>query len=369
MNDIVRLEGVSKVYGSFVAVDSIDLSIREGEFVTLLGPSGCGKTTTLRMIAGFETADRGRIFLGPEDVTDRPPYRRAVNTVFQDYALFPHMSVAKNVAYGLEIRRELSKKDIETVVFDCLNLVGLADKAQSKPGQLSGGQRQRVAMARALACKPKVLLLDEPLSALDVKLREAMQVELKHLHEKLGITFLMVTHDQQEALVMSDRIVVMRNGRIEQSGTPFDLYDRPNSPYVADFIGASNLLSGKVTQVAGREALIEVGGYNIRGRLAEAAATPAPGQAATLGLRPERLRLVPGAGGDDSALPVEITGHLFHGGSFRLEARVAGSQQSLTIDLQRSSLATAEGIPAVGSFVQAHVRADDAFIFPEEAAR
>ncbi|TDP47359.1 ABC transporter ATP-binding protein [Zavarzinia compransoris] len=367
MNDIVRLEGVSKVYGSFTAVDNIDLAIREGEFVTLLGPSGCGKTTTLRMIAGFETADRGRIFLGTDDVTDRPPYRRPVNTVFQDYALFPHMTVARNVAYGLDIARGRSRKEIETIVFDCLNLVGLADKAGARPGQLSGGQRQRVAMARALACKPKVLLLDEPLSALDVKLREAMQVELKHLHEKLGITFLMVTHDQQEALVMSDRVVVMRNGRIEQSGTPFDLYDRPNSPYVADFIGASNLLAGTVTVVAGREVAVDIGGQAIRGRLAETAPVPAPGQAATVGLRPERLRIGAAPEGDESGLAVEITGHLFHGGAFRLEARVAGGKAALTIDLQRRSLATAEVIPAVGTLVQAHVRAADAVIFPEGA--
>ena len=255
MNAIFEIDHVSRIFGGkVVAVDDVSLNIAEGEFVTLLGPSGCGKTTLLRMLAGFEMPDRGSVRLDGRDVTFLPPYRRDVNMVFQDYALFPHLSAAKNVAFGLE-RKKLGRAEIAKQVEAALQLVGLSTMAGRMPHQLSGGQRQRVALARAIVRRPRVLLLDEPLSALDANLREAMQVELKHLHNKLGITFVMVTHDQTEALVMADRIVVMDRGRIAQTGTPSDLYDRPASAYVASFVGTSNFIEGTVSAVPGGIAL------------------------------------------------------------------------------------------------------------------
>jgi ABC-type Fe3+/spermidine/putrescine transport system ATPase subunit len=242
-----------------VAVDDLSLEVGEGEFVTLLGPSGCGKTTTLRMIAGFETPTKGRIYLAGEDVTELPPYRRQVNTVFQDYALFPHMTIRDNVGYGLRVSG-VPKSEIAPRVAEALTTVGLLEKAEARPGNLSGGQKQRVALARALVRNPKVLLLDEPLSALDAKLREAMQVELKHLHQRLGLTFVFVTHDQTEALVMSDRVVVMDRGKIVQSGAPTELYDDPATPYVANFIGTSNMIRGEVAHANGELTAVRFAG-------------------------------------------------------------------------------------------------------------
>ena len=275
MTDIIEVLGVTKRYpGGVLAVDDVTLRVREGEFVTLLGPSGCGKTTTLRMIAGFETPDRGRIALAGSDVTDLPPYRRPVNTVFQDYALFPNLTVADNVGYGLDVAG-YGRADARRRVAEALELVDLGSKAKDRPHKLSGGQKQRVALARALVREPKVLLLDEPLSALDAKLRESMQVELKHLHDRLGLTFILVTHDQTEALVMSDRIVVMNEGRIEQEGSPSALYDRPSSPYVASFLGSSNLLPGRVVaaDVSGgtdtHVVLLDLRGIGMTGKVAD----------------------------------------------------------------------------------------------------
>jgi putative spermidine/putrescine transport system ATP-binding protein len=237
----VRLVAVRKTFGDVVAVDSIDLDIRRGEFFTMLGPSGSGKTTTLRMIAGFETPDSGQIFLGGLDVAQKPPYERDVNTVFQDYALFPHMTVAQNVEYGLKVKR-VPKEERRTRVADALETVRLPQFGARKPAQLSGGQRQRVALARALVNRPRVLLLDEPLGALDLKLREEMQIELKRIQQEVGITFIYVTHDQDEALTMSDRIAVFSHGRIDQVGTPFEVYERPQTEFVAGFVGVSNML-------------------------------------------------------------------------------------------------------------------------------
>jgi putative spermidine/putrescine transport system ATP-binding protein len=240
----VRLHGVRKTYGEVVAVDHVDLEIEEGEFFTLLGPSGSGKTTTLRLIAGFERPDRGAIELRGADVTNRPPYERDVNTVFQDYALFPHMTVAENVAYGLRVRR-VPRTERRRRVEEILRVVRLPDVADRKPIQLSGGQRQRIAVARALVNTPRVLLLDEPLGALDLKLRQEMQIELKRIQREVsdvGITFVYVTHDQEEALTMSDRIAVFSNGRIEQIGTPAQVYERPATEFVAGFVGVSNVL-------------------------------------------------------------------------------------------------------------------------------
>jgi putative spermidine/putrescine transport system ATP-binding protein len=237
----VRLTGLRKTYGEVVAVDSIDLEVREGEFFTLLGPSGSGKTTTLRMIAGFEEPDAGTVELAGEDVTGAPPYDRQVNTVFQDYALFPHMTVAANVEYGLRVsgvdRAERARRGAEA-----LEMVRLSGYGERKPSELSGGQRQRVALARAIVNRPKVLLLDEPLGALDLKLREQMQVELKGIQGEVGITFIYVTHDQEEALTMSDRIAVFNEGRVEQVGTPAEVYERPGNRFVTGFVGVSNLL-------------------------------------------------------------------------------------------------------------------------------
>ena len=224
-----------------VAVERVDLEIRRGEFFTLLGPSGSGKTTTLRLIAGFEEPDRGRVELGGHDVTGVPPYDREVNTVFQDYALFPHMTVAQNIEYGLRVRK-LDKRERERRRDETLEMVQLAGYGSRKPAELSGGQRQRVALARAIVNRPRVLLLDEPLGALDLKLRERMQTELKRIQDAVGITFLYVTHDQDEALTMSDRIAVFNNGRIEQVGTPVDVYERPSTPFVSGFVGISNVL-------------------------------------------------------------------------------------------------------------------------------
>ncbi|TML94993.1 MAG: ABC transporter ATP-binding protein [Actinobacteria bacterium] len=240
----VRLSGIRKTYGDVVAVDELDLDIKTGEFFTLLGPSGSGKTTTLRLIAGFERPDRGRIALGGRDVTNRAPYERDVNTVFQDYALFPHMTVADNVAYGLRVKG-VPKAERKRRVQEILRVVRLPDVGRRKPVQLSGGQRQRIALARSLVNAPKVLLLDEPLGALDLKLRQEMQIELKRIQREVsevGITFVYVTHDQEEALTMSDRLAVFNEGRIEQIGTPAEVYERPSTQFVAGFVGVSNVL-------------------------------------------------------------------------------------------------------------------------------
>jgi putative spermidine/putrescine transport system ATP-binding protein len=247
----VRLVGVTKRFGDVVAVDGVNLEVREGEFFSMLGPSGSGKTTCLRLIAGFETPTEGRIELGGRDVTGLAPFERDVNTVFQDYALFPHMTVEENVEYGLKVKK-VPKAERHRRVVEALEMVRLADLGDRKPSQLSGGQRQRVALARALVNRPRVLLLDEPLGALDLKLRQAMQIELKEIQEAVGLTFIYVTHDQEEALTMSDRLAVFNHGRIEQVGTPAEVYERPATGFVAGFVGTSNILSGEVARrVAG----------------------------------------------------------------------------------------------------------------------
>ena len=243
----VILEGVTKRFGDVVAVDAVDLAISAGEFFTLLGPSGSGKTTTLRMIAGFDAPTAGRVLLHGEDVTDLPPFARDANTVFQDYALFPHMTVRDNVAYGLKVRGT-SRSDRAAAADEALALVRLEGYGDRKPSQLSGGQRQRVALARALVLQPSVLLLDEPLGALDQQLREEMQLELKSLQRDVGITFVLVTHDQGEALAMSDRIAIFEAGRIVQTGAPREIYDAPATRFVADFVGAANVLEGALAE-------------------------------------------------------------------------------------------------------------------------
>jgi putative spermidine/putrescine transport system ATP-binding protein len=278
----VRLEGVEKRYGDVVAVAGVDLEVRDGEFFSMLGPSGSGKTTTLRMIAGFELPTAGRIVLHGRDVTGVPPFDRDVNTVFQDYALFPHLSVGDNVAYGLMVRK-VARPQRSARVAEALQMVRLEGYEKRRPAQLSGGQRQRVALARALVNRPRLLLLDEPLGALDLKLREEMQIELKAIQQQVGITFIYVTHDQEEALTMSDRLAVFNAGRIEQLGSPAEVYERPATRFVAGFVGTSNLLTGQVARsIVGRDGTFTIRPEKIR--LAEPDATVGADETAAAGV-------------------------------------------------------------------------------------
>jgi len=290
---IVRLEQVTKQYGHHFALRDVDLDVAEGEFVTLLGPSGCGKTTTLRTISGFETPNRGEVYLSGQRITHTPAHRRRVNTVFQSYALFPHMSVVDNVAYGLRFDG-VARAERRRRAMAMLERVGLADRGENRPDALSGGQMQRVALARALIKEPRVLLLDEPLSALDARLRKELQVELKRTQRESGITFIYVTHDQEEALTMSDRIAVMNHGRIDQIGTPDDVFERPASLFVARFVGASNELAGVREQDAGEIFVRLDTGERLRCPTAPAGRN---GDAMRLIIRPEHVRVGrPGAG-------------------------------------------------------------------------
>lgn len=280
----IHLDAVTKKFGIYTAVDDISLTVGDNEFFTLLGPSGCGKTTLLRMLAGFEYPTRGRILVGGDDVTDKPSNQRPINTVFQSYALFPHMTVAENIGFGLRMQGK-PREEIARTVETMLAMIHLTGRGDQLVTRLSGGQQQRVALARALAPKPRVLLLDEPLSALDLKLRKAMQIELKRLQAETGITFIFVTHDQEEALTMSDRIAVMREGRIGQLGTPRDIYDRPADRFVADFIGETNFLNVEVVDVASGQANVRLAsGVAVTARCPEGLAATDPSVAV---VRPE----------------------------------------------------------------------------------
>ncbi len=330
----VRLEDVVKRFDEVVAVDGVTLEVPRGSFFALLGPSGCGKTTTLRMIGGFEEPTAGRIFLGERDVVGLPPYKRDVNTVFQSYALFPHMSIAQNVAFGLE-RRGVDRAQIRGRVAEMLELVGLAGLERRKPRQLSGGQQQRVALARALVNHPRVLLLDEPLGALDLKLRKQMQLELKRIQHEVGITFVHVTHDQEEAMTMADAIAVMDRGRIEQLGPPQELYERPATAFVAGFLGVSNLLRGTVEGPGVvRLETGEVVRANVNGHSGRVAA----------GVRPEKITLGPGGGENELAGTVVETAYI--GVATQVLVRTpAGEVQVFAQNARAGGLAPLPGSP------------------------
>ncbi|MBU8811684.1 ABC transporter ATP-binding protein [Mycolicibacterium goodii] len=318
---MIEIDHVTKRFADYVAVADADFSIAQGEFFSLLGPSGCGKTTTLRMIAGFESPTEGAIRLEGVDVSRTPPHKRNVNTVFQHYALFPHMTVWDNVAYGPRSRKKSEKKDsaeIKRSVDELLEIVKLTDFAKRKPAQLSGGQQQRVALARALVNYPSALLLDEPLGALDLKLRHAMQFELKRIQREVGITFIYVTHDQEEALTMSDRIAVMNAGNVEQIGTPTEIYDKPATVFVASFIGQANLWPGRQTgRTNGEYVDVEVLGTKLKAKPGDTAIEA--GGHATLMIRPERVRVsIDQPTGDVATVPATVTDLTFQGPVVRL---------------------------------------------------
>src|SRR4051812_7728271 len=321
MPGAIQLEGLTKAFGEHVAVAGIDVDMPGGEFFTLLGPSGCGKTTTLRMIAGFEQPTSGRIMLDGSDVARVPPHRRNVNTVFQSYALFPHLDVTKNVAFGLKYQK-IEKRERAERVAQALELVNLTEFAHRKADQLSGGQQQRVALARALVLQPRVLLLDEPLGALDAKLRKALQVELKALQAELGITFVFVTHDQEEALTMSDRIAVMNKGLVEQAAPPRSIYEEPTTVFVAEFLGVSNLLAAEAIGRDGAACAVRIGDRMFH---------CGQGELDTVGevkvmIRPERIVIEPHAENGDARLPGIVERSVFLGGSHEVHVRVLGGE-------------------------------------------
>jgi len=353
----VHLLDLSKSYGAFKAVDGVTLDVRAGEFLTLLGPSGSGKTTTLLMIAGFVNPDRGDILIGTESVVQRPPHRRNAGMVFQNYALFPHMTVAENIAYPLSVRGWDRRRIAERTAW-ALELVRLEGTGGRYPRQLSGGQQQRVALVRALVFEPAVLLMDEPLGALDRKLRLQMQIELKRLQTRLGLTVIYVTHDQEEALIMSDRIAVMNHGELVQVGTPQELYNAPVSYFVADFIGDSNFLEGTVAEVSGDGMLVETTGglrwpVPTTGHLAT-------GERVRISVRPEKISLEPAehAGG----IPGIVDEAVYMGEVIRYAVRVS-DQETLLVKVQ-----TKHSVPiqAVGAAVRLGWRPEDVFIFTEK---
>jgi spermidine/putrescine transport system ATP-binding protein len=312
---VIQLDHVRKSFGDFVAVEHADFGIEQGEFFAMLGPSGCGKTTTLKMIAGFEQPTSGRVLLNGADVSRIPPYKRNVNTVFQQYALFPHMTVADNVRFGPKSKK-VPKSEYEANVAQMLEVVRLGEFADRRPSQLSGGQQQRVALARALVNFPTALLLDEPLAALDLKLREAMQFELKRIQREVGITFVFVTHDQGEALTMSDRIAVMSDGRVEQIGTPQEIYNSPASLFVAGFIGSANLLPGEVVGTDGDDMIVELtAGHTVRARTSLVSPKGAP---VSVMLRPERLTAAAGTVDGGRSIAGTVADVVFQGATARI---------------------------------------------------
>ncbi|MGI4767657.1 MAG: ABC transporter ATP-binding protein [Janthinobacterium lividum] len=355
----VRLDGVSKQFGAATALEDTWLEVMQGEFLTLLGPSGCGKTTLLNMMAGFLEPDTGEIFIGGDLVTATPPYEREVGIVFQNYALFPHMDVARNVGYGLRMRG-VPKREIDERVNEALDLVRLQGFADRRPKQLSGGQQQRVALARALVIRPKVLLLDEPFSALDKNLRGSMQVELKEIQRRLGVTTVFVTHDQGEALSMSDRIVVMSAGRIRQIGTPDAIYRRPQDRFVAGFVGDVNVLPGRLEHRSGERATVLIEGLR---REVEAAGLDerAAGGAVDLFVRPDHLALRPA--GEPGTLPARVATLVYQGSHVDLHAEVKGVGRVVV----RVSGLDGNVTPAPGAEIGIAVPQAGLIAFPSEA--
>ena len=344
----VQLERVTKRFGDLTAVRALDLAIAAGEFFTMLGPSGCGKTTTLRIVAGFEEPSEGRVLLDGEDVTGRPAFKRATNTVFQSYALFPHRSVEKNVAFGLE-RKKVDREEVRRRVADELERVGLSAEAKRRPAQLSGGQQQRVALARALVNRPAVLLLDEPLGALDLKLRKQLQVELKRIQREVGITFVYVTHDQEEALTMSDRIAVMNRGVIEQVADPETVYERPATTFVAGFIGVSNLMPGEVISANGAGAELKLdSGPTVRTSSSGGATMRERVHAV---VRPEKLVLRSaddgGIGGDGASVEGQVESSLYLGTATQMVVRL-GDDTRMTVLVPNADAEARHQLPAAG---------------------
>jgi len=325
LSEFLEFDYVSKRFGAIQAVDGVSLEIKKGEFFSLLGPSGCGKTTMLRLAAGFEYPDSGRVILDGRDITDLPPNKRQVNTIFQSYALFPHLTVWENIAFGLRVARR-SKRDIETEVEAMLRLIRMSEQAGKKPDQLSGGQKQRVAIARALINKPQVLLLDEPLAALDLKLRQRMLIELDMIHDQVGITFLYVTHDQGEAMSLSDRIAVMDCGRIEQVGSPAEIYEAPRTSFVAAFIGDTNFLEGEVTDLADAE-YCRVKIADIPGIICFNDKSMKPGNPVYLSIRPEKVHISrdrPEESNRRNVLPAVVEDMIYLGSTTKYWVRTHG---------------------------------------------
>jgi len=354
----VRLEGVSKRFGTFEAVKNMDLQIADGEFFTMLGPSGCGKTTTLRMIAGFEQPTEGKVLIDGNDVAGLPAYKRPTNTVFQSYALFPHMNLEENVGFGLK-RKKVGKDEIKKRVAEELERVGLSREAKRKPSQLSGGQQQRVALARALVNLPRVLLLDEPLGALDLKLRKGLQVQLKNIQRDVGITFVYVTHDQEEALTMSDRIAIMNNGKIEQCAGPEDVYERPATTFVAGFIGVSNLLpaiagAGEITLDSGPT--ISCGDSELF----------SPGERCFAVVRPEKLSVSTSeqTPSDRPSIDGIVESSLYLGTSTQMAVRV-GDDVKMTVLVPNASEAERHELPGGGSRVKLSWRPEQMHLVKE----
>ncbi|HEX2409545.1 MAG TPA: ABC transporter ATP-binding protein [Solirubrobacteraceae bacterium] len=361
----IRLDAVTKRFGEATAVDDLTLDIPRGAFFALLGPSGCGKTTTLRMIGGFEDPTAGRVYLGGQEVTQLPPYKRDVNTVFQSYALFPHLSVERNVAFGLE-RKKVDRAEVRQRVAETLDMVQLGQYGKRKPAQLSGGQQQRVALARALVNRPRALLLDEPLGALDLRLRKQLQIELKRIQQDVGITFVHVTHDQEEAMTMADTIAVMNEGRIEQAGGAAELYETPRTEFVANFLGVSNLVDAQLRASSNGLATAEThDGATLR--VPSARVAPHGGDAVRIGVRPEKVTLSPAGHdvpGGANVLRGTVVVASFLGVSIQYVVRAAGGEE-LTVFAQNLDGAEPESL-GPGREVQLAWNPQHTFVVPKE---
>lgn len=350
---VVHIDNIHKSFGSAIAVDHLDMTIGAGEFVTLLGPSGCGKSTTLRILGGFETPDRGRIVLDGEDVTAAPPNRRNVNMVFQDYALFPHLTVRRNIAFGLELKK-LTRPEIDARIAEVAGFLELEAYIDRYPDQLSGGQRQRVALARVLALDPALLLLDEPLAALDAKLRAQVQLELKSIQRRTGKTFVFVTHDQDEAMTMSDRIVVMNNGRVEQDGTPEELYNHPASRFVAGFIGETNLIEARIISRDHERVALDWQGITLHAMATNGAATAGANVAASL--RPESLTMSTERPATDNAIKGHLVDSVFKGSRITAEFRLESApKQTLRLSLPPDGMPQSRECPVWVGFDAGHL--------------